>query len=56
VHRDIEAAVNAMTTARESFAPDAANSEVYRRLADSVYHDIRTATDALFERAYPIFH
>jgi sugar (pentulose or hexulose) kinase len=56
VHHDIEAAVNAMTKGRESFAPDAANSAVYRRLADSVYHDIRAATDALFERTYPIFH
>jgi hypothetical protein len=29
---------------------------VYRRVADTVYHDIRSATDPLFERAYPIFH
>jgi sugar (pentulose or hexulose) kinase len=56
VHRDFEAAVNAMTKDRGSFAPDAANSAVYRRLADSVYHDIRNTTDALFERTYPIFH
>jgi hypothetical protein len=29
---------------------------VYRRMADTVYHEIRDHTDALFERAYPIFH
>ena len=56
VHADIEAAAAAMTKRRESFAPDASNGAVYRRMSDSVYHDIRDATDALFERAYPIFH
>jgi sugar (pentulose or hexulose) kinase len=56
VHPSIEAAAAAMTAPRETFAPDAANGDVYRRMADTVYHDIRTHTDALFERAYPIFH
>jgi len=41
---------------RESFEPGHANAEVYRRMGDTVYHDIRSHTDALFERAYPIFH
>lgn len=56
VHPSIEAAVAAMAKGRESFAPDPANGAVYARMADTVYHDIRNHTDALFERAYPIFH
>ena len=45
-----------MTTRREHFHPDPAHQAVYTRMADAVYHDIRDHTDALFERAYPIFH
>ncbi len=56
VHPDIETAAARMTRRREMFAPDAANGAVYRRMADTVYHEIRDHTDALFERAYPIFH
>jgi len=56
VHPDIESAAAAMAKGRESFLPDAANGAVYRQMADTVYHDIRSHTDALFERAYPIFH
>jgi len=56
VHPDIETAAAAMAARRESFQPDAANGAVYDRMADTVYHDIRNHTDALFERAYPIFH
>ena len=56
VHPDIETAVVAMAGARESFAPNPANSAVYRRMGAGVYHDIRTSTDPLLQRAYPIFH
>ena len=56
VHPDFETAAAAMSQPRESFEPNAANQEVYRQMADTVYHDIRNHTDALFERAYPIFH
>jgi sugar (pentulose or hexulose) kinase len=56
VHPDIETASAAMAKPRESFTPDVADSTVYARMADTVYHDIRNHTDALFERAYPIFH
>ncbi len=45
-----------MAAPRESFPPAAANGRVYARMSDAVYHDIRDHTDALFERAYPIFH
>ncbi len=37
-------------------APDVAAGAIYTRVADTVYHSIRDHTDALFERAYPIFH
>ncbi|MDO8363043.1 MAG: FGGY-family carbohydrate kinase [Actinomycetota bacterium] len=56
VHPGIEAAAAAMVKGRETFAPDPANTAVYERMATTVYHDIRDHTDALFERAYPIFH
>jgi sugar (pentulose or hexulose) kinase len=56
VHPDIETAAARMAKPRESFAPDAANRVVYERMSDTVYHTIRDHTDALFERAYPIFH
>ncbi len=56
LYPDIETAAAAMAKGREAFVPDASNAEVYARMADTVYHDIRSHTDALFERAYPIFH
>lgn len=56
IYPDIETAAAAMAKGRESFMPDTANSAVYERMAQTVYHDIRSHTDALFERAYPLFH
>jgi sugar (pentulose or hexulose) kinase len=56
VHADIPTASAAMSTPRESFVPDPVGTHVYARIADTVYHSIRDHTDALFERAYPIFH
>jgi sugar (pentulose or hexulose) kinase len=56
VHADIETAVAAMTKPRETFVPHPAHHAVYRQMAGTVYHEIRDHTDALFERAYPIFH
>ena len=56
VHPDIPTAATRMTSRRESFLPDAANGLVYSRMNEIVYQDIRTATDALLERSYPIFH
>jgi hypothetical protein len=29
---------------------------VYEQMSRTVFHDIRSHTDALFERSYPIFH
>ena len=56
LHPDIEAAAATMAKPRESFVPDPANGAVYERVSQTVFHDIRSHTDALFERSYPIFH
>jgi sugar (pentulose or hexulose) kinase len=56
IYADIETAAARMSSNRESFAPNPDNTATYRRMNDTVYRHIRDATDALFERAYPIFH
>ncbi|MEY2400923.1 MAG: hypothetical protein QOJ08_1034 [Ilumatobacteraceae bacterium] len=56
LYPDMETAAATMTRPRESFAPDPANGAVYERMSKAVYHEIRSHTDALFERSYPIFH
>lgn len=56
LHPDIETAVAAMAPARQSFVPDTGNTAVYARMNDTVYQHLRTATDPVYERAYPIFH
>ena len=56
IYPDIETAAGAMTKGRrQSFTPDAVNGEVYRRMNDIVYQDIRAATDPLLERSHSIF-
>ena len=45
-----------MTSGRESFAPDPANTAIYERMNETVYQAIRAATDPLLERSFPIFH
>jgi sugar (pentulose or hexulose) kinase len=56
VHSDIATAAEAMTQQRESFLPVVADSEIYRRVGETVYQDIRAATDPLLARSYPLFH
>jgi sugar (pentulose or hexulose) kinase len=56
VYPDHETAAARMTKSRETFTPDAANTEVYRRANETVYQTIRDATDEVLERSYPIFH
>jgi sugar (pentulose or hexulose) kinase len=56
VYPDFATAAARMAKPRETFMPDAAHVATYRRVGESVYHDIRAATDAVLERAYPIFH
>jgi hypothetical protein len=45
-----------MTGHRETFEPDAANADLYRRVAESVYKGVRDATDPVLERSFAIFH
>jgi sugar (pentulose or hexulose) kinase len=56
LYPDIETAARGMARGRESFTPDRAGADVYRRVNETVYQDIRASTDALLERSYPIFH
>lgn len=56
LHPGIEAAARAMAPPRESFPPDPDAHDVYRRMLDGVYPELRRATDPVLERAYPIFH
>lgn len=56
LYPDIETASIQMTHERQFFAPDPANVAVYRQLNGGVFQDIRSATDVLFQRSYPIFH
>jgi sugar (pentulose or hexulose) kinase len=57
VHPDFDTAVATMTNGRrESFAPNPPAVETYRRMNQTVYQIIRSATDEIFERSYPIFH
>jgi len=53
---DFAAAVARMEKPREIFAPNAANTDVYRRLNATVYRDIRHSTDQVLERSWPLFH
>jgi sugar (pentulose or hexulose) kinase len=56
IYPDIETAAAGMARELESFPPNAANAAVYRRMSETVYHEIRDATDALLQHSYPIFH
>jgi sugar (pentulose or hexulose) kinase len=56
VYPDFATAVARMEKPRESFAPDAANTDVYRRMNDEVFRDIRHSTDQVLERSWPLFH
>ncbi len=55
LYPDIETAAERMKKGRESFAPDAATTEIYGRMNETVYQTIRGATDPILERAHPIF-
>ena len=55
IYPDIQDAAAHMSSGRETFIPIASNGEVYRRMNEFVYQDIRDITDPLLERAYPIF-
>jgi sugar (pentulose or hexulose) kinase len=56
VYADVETAVERMAKSREPFAPDPVNADLYRRMNETAYRAIRSATDPILERAYSIFH
>ncbi len=56
IYPDIETAAGAMAAPRETFAPDTRNGDLYRAMIDTVFLDIRSATDPLYRRTYPLFH
>jgi sugar (pentulose or hexulose) kinase len=55
LYPDFATAVATMEKPRQSFAPNAANAETYRRM-NTGYRTIRDATDPVLERSYPLFH
>jgi sugar (pentulose or hexulose) kinase len=56
VYPDFQTAVAKMEKPRQSFAPNPANADVYRRMNAAAYRDVRDATDQVLERSYPLFH
>jgi sugar (pentulose or hexulose) kinase len=56
IHPDFATAVARMEKPRESFAPNAASTDVYQRMNADVYRDIRQATDQVLERSWSLFH
>jgi sugar (pentulose or hexulose) kinase len=55
-HPDFARAMDAMEKPRETFAPQANDAAIYRRVNAEVYQSIRAATDPVLARSYPIFH
>ncbi len=56
IYPDIDAAAEAMAAKREMFMPNRHTGNLYQAMIDSVYLDIRDATDPLYQRSYPLFH
>ena len=56
VYPDFATAVARMEKPRESFVPNAGNTDVYRRMNAAVYRDIRHSTDQVLEQSWPLFH
>jgi sugar (pentulose or hexulose) kinase len=55
-HPDFETAAASMTSSRQSFAPDPVNHDIYRRMNETAYRAIHSATDAILEQSFSIFH
>ena len=56
VYPDFATAAAVMKRARESFAPDLENHQVYRVMNEHVYRAIHGATDPILEQSFSIFH
>jgi sugar (pentulose or hexulose) kinase len=50
-----DAAITAMTQPRQRFAPQPVNVELYRRIQEAAYRDIRKATDTPLQRTHSLF-
>jgi sugar (pentulose or hexulose) kinase len=56
VYPDFASAVARMEKPRETFQPQPHNTELYRRMNDAVYRNVRLSTDQVLERSWPLFH
>jgi sugar (pentulose or hexulose) kinase len=56
LYADFAAAAAAMEKPRQSIPPDPASADLYRRMNEAVYRDIRQATDQVLAGSFPIFH
>ncbi len=56
LYPDFATAAARMERPRERFLPDPARAELYRRIRAGVFRELRSATDPLLQRAYPLFH
>jgi sugar (pentulose or hexulose) kinase len=56
VYPDFVAAVARMEKPRETFQPQPHNTDLYRRMNDAVYRDVRQSTDQVLQRSWPLFH
>jgi len=56
VYPDFAAAVPRMEKPRETFQSQPHNTELYRRMNDAVYRNVRSSTDQVLERSWPLFH
>ncbi len=56
LYPDFETAMDKMIRPRDSFAPIAANTELYRRINDEVYSRITSHTDEILKKSYDIFN
>jgi sugar (pentulose or hexulose) kinase len=55
-YADFARAIEAMEKPRETFTPQSGNTAIYERMNAEVYETIRSATDPVLERSFPIFH
>jgi sugar (pentulose or hexulose) kinase len=56
VYGDFATAVARMEQPRETFQPQPLNTDLYRRMNDAVYRNVRQSTDQVLERSWPLFH
>jgi sugar (pentulose or hexulose) kinase len=56
LHPSVEAASSAMASARHEFVPNPDAHHRYDALISSVYRDIRSQTDPIYQRSFPLFH